>query len=71
MPPKLSFGRDLFSSLKQRLREWIRREIVDDDPWDEPPSFWDVDRSNLDRSNIRTGIDSKTDSEANSETNSD
>lgn len=59
--PKLSFGRDLFSSLKQRLQKWIRREIVDDDPWDENPSFLDGDRSNLDESNTKTGTDIEPD----------
>jgi len=51
MPPNLPFGSNLFSSLKQRLREWIRREIVDDDPWDEASSFFADDRSDLDRAN--------------------
>lgn len=28
--------------LKLKLKEWIRREIVDDDPWDDDP--WKNDR---------------------------
>ncbi|HEY9664689.1 MAG TPA: hypothetical protein V6C65_40130 [Allocoleopsis sp.] len=27
---------NFLSLLRQRLQNWIRQEIVDDDPWDEP-----------------------------------